>query len=116
MVSGAGHDAGVMAAMAPTAMLFVRSPGGVSHHPDEAVTQDDVAAALRALVEFVVRRRESEGACESFRHNSQPRRGGSCFDHAGHARVGAAAGVARRDGGGAHFAGSWGRGSRRRPL
>jgi allantoate deiminase len=55
LVSGAGHDAGVMAAVAPIAMLFVRSPGGVSHHPDEAVTQDDVAAALRVMVEFVQR-------------------------------------------------------------
>jgi allantoate deiminase len=55
LVSGAGHDAGVMATVAPTAMLFVRSPGGVSHSPDEAVTQDDVAAAIRAMVEFVGR-------------------------------------------------------------
>ena len=37
LVSGAGHDAAVMAAMAPMAMLFLRSPGGVSHHPDESV-------------------------------------------------------------------------------
>ena len=37
LVSGAGHDAGVMAAVAPMAMLFLRSPGGVSHHPDERV-------------------------------------------------------------------------------
>jgi allantoate deiminase len=27
-------------------MLFVRSPGGISHHPDEAVEIDDVAAAI----------------------------------------------------------------------
>ncbi|HMO87349.1 MAG TPA: M20/M25/M40 family metallo-hydrolase, partial [Lacipirellulaceae bacterium] len=55
MVSGAGHDAGVVAAVAPTALLMVRSPGGVSHHPDEAVTRDDVAAALRVLVALVLR-------------------------------------------------------------
>ncbi|HYO25010.1 MAG TPA: allantoate amidohydrolase [Lacipirellulaceae bacterium] len=55
LVSGAGHDAGVMAGVAPAAMLFLRSPGGVSHHPDEAVTVDDVAAALRVMVEFVLR-------------------------------------------------------------
>jgi allantoate deiminase len=36
-------------------MLFLRSPGGVSHHPDEAVTQDDVAAAIRVMVDFVQR-------------------------------------------------------------
>jgi allantoate deiminase len=55
LVSGAGHDAGVMATVAPTAMLFVRSPGGVSHHPAEAVTRDDVAAAIRVLIDFVGR-------------------------------------------------------------
>ena len=37
MPSGAGHDAMVMAGRVPTAMLFLRSPGGISHHPDEAV-------------------------------------------------------------------------------
>ena len=53
VVSGAGHDAGVMAAVAPTAMLFIRSPGGVSHDPREAVTLADVTAALDALVNLV---------------------------------------------------------------
>jgi allantoate deiminase len=53
LVSGAGHDAGVMATVAPTAMLFLRSPGGVSHHPAEAVLHGDVAAGLAALVQFV---------------------------------------------------------------
>ena len=36
MPSGAGHDAMVMAARVPTAMLFLRSPGGISHHPSES--------------------------------------------------------------------------------
>lgn len=49
LTSGAGHDAGVMTRVAPTAMLLIRSPGGVSHHPDEAVAQEDVAAAIAAL-------------------------------------------------------------------
>jgi allantoate deiminase len=44
--SGAGHDAMVMAGRMPAAMLFLRSPGGISHHPDENVLEDDVAAAL----------------------------------------------------------------------
>lgn len=48
MPSGAGHDAMVMAAHMPAAMLFLRSPGGISHHPDETVREDDVAAALAA--------------------------------------------------------------------
>ena len=47
MPSGAGHDAMVMAARVPTAMLFLRSPGGISHHPDETVLEEDVEAALR---------------------------------------------------------------------
>ncbi len=46
MTSGAGHDAMVMAARTPTAMLFLRSPGGISHHPDETVREEDVEAAL----------------------------------------------------------------------
>jgi allantoate deiminase len=53
LVSGAGHDAGMIARMAPAAMLFLRCPGGVSHHPDEAVLQEDVAVGLRALVRFI---------------------------------------------------------------
>jgi allantoate deiminase len=46
MESGAGHDAMIMAGRMPVAMLFLRSPGGLSHHPDETVVEDDVAAAL----------------------------------------------------------------------
>jgi allantoate deiminase len=53
MVSGAGHDAAVMATVAPMAMLFVRSPGGVSHHPDEAVLDADVGIALEVMQRFV---------------------------------------------------------------
>ena len=47
MPSGAGHDAMVMAGRVPTAMLFLRSPGGLSHHPAEAVLEEDVEAALQ---------------------------------------------------------------------
>jgi len=53
MPSGAGHDAIVMAGRLPTAMLFVRSPGGVSHHPDEAVREEDVAASLHVARAFL---------------------------------------------------------------
>lgn len=52
--SGAGHDAMIVARRLPSAMLFVRSPGGVSHHPDETVLPSDVAAALAAGVEFLL--------------------------------------------------------------
>jgi allantoate deiminase len=53
MPSGAGHDAMVMATRLPTAILFLRSPGGISHHPDEAVLEEDVEAALRAASIFL---------------------------------------------------------------
>ena len=46
--SGAGHDAAMMAHIASTAMLFVRSRGG-SHNPVESVEEADVAVALDAL-------------------------------------------------------------------
>ena len=53
--SGAGHDAMVMAARVPAAMLFLRSPGGISHHPSETVLEEDVEAALHAGREFLLR-------------------------------------------------------------
>jgi allantoate deiminase len=55
MPSGAGHDAMVMATRLPTSMLFLRSPGGISHHPAEAVREEDVAAALHAAALFLRR-------------------------------------------------------------
>ena len=55
MPSGAGHDAMVMASRVPTAMLFLRSPGGISHHPDETVLEEDVAAALGVCRKFLER-------------------------------------------------------------
>jgi N-carbamoyl-L-amino-acid hydrolase len=47
--TGAGHDAGVLAAHVPTAMLFVRNPTGVSHAPEESATDVDCAAGVEAL-------------------------------------------------------------------
>ena len=55
MPSGAGHDAMVMAARMPTAMLFLRSPGGISHNPAETVREEDVEAALRVGGKFLER-------------------------------------------------------------
>jgi acetylornithine deacetylase/succinyl-diaminopimelate desuccinylase-like protein len=51
LVSGAGHDAMVLAlAGVPSSMLFVRSlNGGVSHHPDELSSDEDIALAVDAL-------------------------------------------------------------------
>jgi len=46
MASGAGHDAMILAEKIPTAMIFLRTPGGISHDPAESVHLDDVAKAL----------------------------------------------------------------------
>jgi len=46
MVSGAGHDAMILAEKVPSAMVFLRSPGGISHNPDESVLVNDVAKAI----------------------------------------------------------------------
>jgi len=51
--SGAGHDAVVMGQRFPMSMLFIRHPGGISHHPDERVDVEDVAVAIEVLKEFV---------------------------------------------------------------
>ncbi|MGI4852752.1 MAG: allantoate amidohydrolase [Janthinobacterium lividum] len=53
MVSGAGHDAMIVAPHMPAALLFLRTPDGQSHHPQEAVLPADVALALDAGVAFI---------------------------------------------------------------
>jgi len=47
--TGAGHDAGILGARLPTAMLFVRNPTGVSHSPAEHAGPEDCAAGVAAL-------------------------------------------------------------------
>jgi allantoate deiminase len=58
IVSGAGHDAMILAPVLPSTMLFLRSPGGLSHHPDESVLPQDVEAALATAMEFLARLRD----------------------------------------------------------
>lgn len=53
--SGAGHDAIAIAERWPVGMLFVRCKGGISHHPAESVTVDDVALAIDAFAGAVFR-------------------------------------------------------------
>jgi len=53
MCSGAGHDAMIVAARMPAAMLFLRCEKGISHHPSESVREEDVAAALEAGRRFL---------------------------------------------------------------
>ena len=67
MTSGAGHDAMVLAERMPVAMLFVRSPGGISHHPDEQVLAEDVAAAIETVTELLTMLRE-KGIGEMVKH------------------------------------------------
>ena len=53
LVSGAGHDAMIMAHLAPVSMLFIRCAGGISHNPAESVTDADTDEALRAMTTFI---------------------------------------------------------------
>ena len=55
LVSGAGHDAMVMAALCPTAMLFVRCEGGISHNPAERASAADAGMAVAAMLDFIER-------------------------------------------------------------
>ena len=57
LASGAGHDAGVLAAAGvPSAMLFVRSlADGASHCPEEDSSPDDVALAVDVLAGALAR-------------------------------------------------------------
>jgi hydantoinase/carbamoylase family amidase len=47
--TGAGHDAGILSAHVPAAMLFVRNPTGVSHAPQEYAEPSDCQAGVEAL-------------------------------------------------------------------
>ena len=51
--SGAGHDAMILAEKLPTAMIFLRSPGGISHDPAESVLVEDVAKALECGLQLL---------------------------------------------------------------
>ena len=53
LASGATHDASAMADLGPTAMLFVRCEGGVSHCPEEMASPDDMATAVAAIATFL---------------------------------------------------------------
>ena len=51
LATGAGHDAGVLAARVPTGMLFVRNPSGISHSPEEYVEDTDAQLGVEALAD-----------------------------------------------------------------
>ena len=69
MTSGAGHDAMIVAPHIPSAMLFLRSPGGISHSPEETVLVEDVEAALAvgekfSMPDLVIRGAQNDIAIE----------------------------------------------------
>jgi allantoate deiminase len=53
MVSGAGHDAMILAEKVPAGMIFLRTPGGISHDPAESVAIEDVAKAIECGVHLL---------------------------------------------------------------
>ncbi|MBB5351534.1 allantoate deiminase [Haloferula luteola] len=53
LVSGAGHDGVAISALGPIAMLMVRCRDGLSHHPDEFASPEDIEATIRVLVRFL---------------------------------------------------------------
>lgn len=55
LVSGAGHDAMAMADVTNVAMIFVRCKDGLSHHPDEFVTVEDMGAGAKVLYSTVIK-------------------------------------------------------------
>ncbi|SFW86913.1 M20 family metallo-hydrolase [Chitinophaga sancti] len=54
LVSGAGHDAVAVSAIAPVCMLFVRCFKGISHHPQEDVEAADIEVALEVARSFIL--------------------------------------------------------------
>ncbi len=55
LASGAGHDAQMLAAVCPTAMIFTPSVEGISHNPAEHTEPDDLVAGADVLLDVVVR-------------------------------------------------------------
>jgi allantoate deiminase len=53
MVSGAGHDAMILAEKVPAAMIFLRTPGGISHDPMESVAVEDVGKAIECGIHLL---------------------------------------------------------------
>ena len=55
MTSGAGHDAQMIARIAPSAMIFVPSRGGISHNPAEFTAADELVAGANILLGVAAR-------------------------------------------------------------
>lgn len=55
LVSGAGHDAMAVASLTEMGMIFVRCKGGISHHPDETVTPEDMKTGAAVLLDVTLK-------------------------------------------------------------
>ncbi|MHA7277549.1 allantoate amidohydrolase [Arthrobacter sp. HLT1-21] len=51
--TGAGHDAGILAAYVPSGMVYIRNPTGISHSPEEFVERPDADLAATALADVL---------------------------------------------------------------
>ena len=70
--SGAGHDAQMMAKLAPIGMIFVPSMGGISHSPREFTSSEDCARGAQLLLESILRldeRTQHADRCAHFSHD-----------------------------------------------
>lgn len=60
LISGAGHDAMELAAIAPTALVFVPCDDGLSHHPEENARQAELVAGTEVMLDTVIQLDRSE--------------------------------------------------------
>lgn len=61
MVSGAYHDAMVLGSQVPIGMVFVPSAGGISHHPDEYTSPEEIDAGVEVLGGVLARLAQTPG-------------------------------------------------------
>lgn len=54
MISGAGHDAHILSRCYNAGMIFIPSRGGVSHHPDEFSTDQQMVHGAQVLLQSIL--------------------------------------------------------------
>ena len=68
--SGAGHDAAAMADLTDVGMIFVRCAGGISHNPDETITEADAGTGADLLLQVIENFRVEGHSCSIGEHMS----------------------------------------------
>ena len=63
--SGAGHDAAAIADLTDVGMIFVRCAGGISHNPDETITEADASTGAELLLRVIENFRVEDGSCST---------------------------------------------------